>query len=52
MNGFTNESVKALEPLLRRDFPYNLDELKLIDLKIGAGVTSNLVKSLQPKNFL
>jgi hypothetical protein len=52
MNGFSLQSVKALEVLLLRKFPYNLEELRLIDLKISANVTSALVDALVPKNYL
>ena len=41
-----NESVKLLEPLIARSVPFNLEELVLIDTRMGASVVEQLADIL------
>jgi hypothetical protein len=46
------ESLVVLKDLLKKAVPYHLDQLRFIDLKLTANVTSELIKTLMPKNQL
>jgi hypothetical protein len=37
------EAINALEPILRKRLPRNLDELKMIDVKASAAINDELI---------
>lgn len=47
--GLTNETIEALKPLLKREIPYHLEELRLYDIKINSNTTSILLTTLERK---
>ena len=51
-NGFSHESVVALTPLLKREIPFHLEELRLIDLKITGSSLTELLESMSRKSLV
>ena len=43
-------SLTALKPVLAKRFPFNLDELKLVDCKISSGLITTLMESLTERS--
>jgi Ran GTPase-activating protein (RanGAP) involved in mRNA processing and transport len=52
LNGFTDNTVAALSPLLARAVPFHLEELKLINLQIQQSAVSLLITALKQNNNL
>ena len=51
-NEFHYESLCALRPILAKQKPHNLEELRLINCKIGASFTHDLLDLLLEGNYL
>lgn len=51
-NEFHEQSLSSLEPILKRGYGNNLEELKLVSCKINPIITSKLITSLADFNKL
>lgn len=51
-NSFNKLSLSAISPLLKREVPYHLEELKLIDIKISSDITNELFELLRIKSSI
>jgi hypothetical protein len=46
------EAINALEPILRKRLPRNLDELKMIDVKASAAINDELILRISQESQL